>query len=475
MNFHGVITRILKAATGVTRLPSAFTSGASSLVRDIFPGAWQMGATPVQPASLGEMSAFGAVYACVSRIAMDVSKLRPQLLQRADGIPTLAPANSPYWRVLRQPNRYQNWTQFIVSWITSKLIFGNTYVLIRREEFRGVPTEILVLDPRTVTPMVTPDGDVYYALGSDAFARGEAGATLPASEVLHDRHVTLWHPLVGVAPITACGASVTQGMRIQSNSAKFFENMSRPSGMLTAPGAISQTTADRLRKDWEENYAGVNIGRLAVLGDGLKYEAMTIPAHDAQLMEQLKWTGEDVGRCFSVPLYKIGVGPVPTSGNVEALETQYYSGCLQWYIECVEALLTTGLGVPPSYDVELDLEGLLRMDSAARVDVLSKAVTGAIMKPDEARARMRLPPVPGGDTVYLQQQNYSLAALAKRDAREDPFGSAAPPPPTGGPAEGDLANPEDDGTDAELETLSAAIQNAELPNSLKKLTGVQHA
>ena len=27
------------------------------------------------------------------------------------------------------------------------------------------------------------------------------------------------------------------------------------------------------------------------------------------------------------------------------------------------------------------------------------------------------------DTIYLQEQNYSLAALAKRDAKEDPFGS----------------------------------------------------
>jgi phage portal protein BeeE len=32
-------------------------------------------------------------------------------------------------------------------------------------------------------------------------------------------------------------------------------------------------------------------------------------------------------------------------------------------------------------------------------------------------------PVDGGDTPYLQQQNYSLSALNKRDALEDPFKS----------------------------------------------------
>jgi phage portal protein BeeE len=49
-------------------------------------------------------------------------------------------------------------------------------------------------------------------------------------------------------------------------------------------------------------------------------------------------------------------------------------------------------------------------------------------------------PLKGGDTVYLQQQNYSLAALSKRDSGPDPFGKAtakpaepsiqAPPEPT---------------------------------------------
>ncbi len=40
------------------------------------------------------------------------------------------------------------------------------------------------------------------------------------------------------------------------------------------------------------------------------------------------------------------------------------------------------------------------------------------MAPNEARRREDLPPVDGGDTPYLQVQNYSLAALANRDARE---------------------------------------------------------
>jgi phage portal protein BeeE len=67
-------------------------------------------------------------------------------------------------------------------------------------------------------------------------------------------------------------------------------------------------------------------------------------------------------------------------------------------------------------------------------------VKGGVMSPDEGRAKFNLGPVPGGNTPYLQQQNYSLAALAKRDAQEDPFRTApapasAPVAPPPAPAE----------------------------------------
>jgi phage portal protein BeeE len=39
------------------------------------------------------------------------------------------------------------------------------------------------------------------------------------------------------------------------------------------------------------------------------------------------------------------------------------------------------------------------------------------MTPNEAARRLNLPPVAGGDAVYRQQQDFSLEALAKRDAK----------------------------------------------------------
>jgi hypothetical protein len=61
------------------------------------------------------------------------------------------------------------------------------------------------------------------------------------------------------------------------------------------------------------------------------------------------------------------------------------------------------------------------------------------MSPNEGRAKFDLKPVAGGDNPYLQQQNYSLEALAKRDAQADPFAPNTPPAPK--PAPPDAAAP----------------------------------
>lgn len=435
MNLFGLSITRRKASV----VPVRSQQGLLGYIRESFTGAWQQGVTLDNRETI---LAFSAVYACVTRIASDIAKLRIRLVRMEDGVWVEVDGNSPFWRPLVKPNGYQTRIQFIINWIVSKLLYGNAYILKERADLRGMVTALHVLDPRRVMPLVTADGSVYYQLGNDQLAKVTSDSVIfPASEIIHDRGVTLFHPLVGTSPLYACAMSATQGNRIQSNSATFFQNMSRPSGMITAPGTIADETAERIKSEWEKNFQAGNIGRLAVMGDGLTYAPMTISADDAQLIEQLKWTGEDCARAFGVPGYKIGVGPMPTNNNVEALEQQYYSGCLQIFLEAMELCLDEGLGMGPGMGTEFDLDGLLRMDSAAMYEALGKGVGAAILKPNEARKKLNLPPVAGGDTPYLQQQNYSLAALQKRDQTDDPFGKSAPAPAAAAPAAPAAADP----------------------------------
>lgn len=432
-------TIIAKALRGV---PSSIDYGGRGWTRihEPYSGAWQRN----DGLDLTGVSAFHADFACKTLIARDIAKLRLKLVELdSNGIwtETTNPAFSP---VLRKPNPFQTRNQFWEDWFLSKLSRGNTYVF-KRYDNRNIVTAMFVLDPNRVQPLVADDGSVFYRLNSDNLLGLPDEIIAPARNIIHDRMNCLFHPLCGIPPIYASALAACQGLNIQTQSARLFRNASTPGGTLTAPGPIPQDVADRTKQDWEINFGGDNVGRIAVLQNGLKYEKISFTAEEGQLIEQLKYTAEVVCSTYHVPPYKIGVGPLPSYNNVQALNVEYFSQGLQSLIEEAEECLDEGLGIGWGVGVgtEFDVDNLLRMDTMTQVTAEKDAVGAGIKSPNESRRRFDLPPVEGGGSPYLQQQNYSLAALAKRDAQDDPFGSNAPSPPADDtedePAEDDVA------------------------------------
>jgi len=408
------------------------------IIREPFTGAWQRNLEIRND----DASAFHADFACKTLIARDIGKLRIKLSEKdKDDIwsETTNPAFSP---VLRRPNDYQTRNQFYESWMLSKLSRGNTYVIKERDD-RNVVTGLHVLDPTRVQPLVSDEGAVYYRLNSDNLA-GIDDITVPAREIIHDRMNCLFHPLVGTAPVFASGLASLLGLNAQKTSALLFENASQPGGMLIYPGDINEVEEQRVKEQFEQRFSRANLGRVAILSAGAKYEKVAMTNVEGQMVESLKWSAEVVCSVYHVPPYKVGVGALPSYNNVQALNVEYYSQALQSHIEEIEELLDHGLGLggwAGGMGTEFDTENLLRMDSTTLVGVVRDAVGAGVMSPNEGRAKFDLKPAKGGKSPYLQQQNYSLEALAKRDAQDDPFKPATPPAPPPQPAAADGEKP----------------------------------
>jgi HK97 family phage portal protein len=385
-------------------------------------GAWQRNEEVRVDIALRHPTAFR----CVTLIQTDIGKMRIRL-EEEDANGVSLPVNNPaYSPVLRRPNHYQNRQQFIESWMNSKLIHGNTYALKQRDG-RGVVSALYLLEPGKVKVLEAPDGSVFYELSPERLPRlEEESVVVPAREIIHDRMPALFHPLVGVSPFYAASAIANQGLNIQDSSNQFYANGAQPGGILQTDRAMKQDTADRVKAYWETAFSGSNAGKVAILADGLKYKQVDpLKASDAQLVEQLNWIDEKICSCFGMPPHKVGVGDQPNYNNIEALNQQYYSECLQPHITSIQELLAHGLETRP-YTIAFDLTDLMRMDTATMVKAASEGIRAGFLAPNEARRIFfGLPHVDGGDTPYLQHQDYSLEALARRD-------SAAPAPPSGG-------------------------------------------
>ncbi len=404
--------------------------GIGGFARETFAGAWQSwdryGENGVPERS---PLAHSAVYTSINVISSDIAKLPLRIMRkRASGGGREIHSKHPLMRVLSKPNRYQTSLQFIQNYLASKLWTGNVYVLLFRDA-RGVVNEMHVLDPNTVTPAVTVEGDVWYLVKATNLNKLTEDTHIPARDILHDRAVTIWHPLIGVSPLFSAAVSASVGNRIAGHADSFFKHMSRASGVLSAPADIPPATADRLKKEWDNNYAGTGFGKVAVLGAGLEWKPLTMTATDAQLIEQMRWSVEDVGRVYRVPAFMLGETKV-TYRNSEQLSRMYFNGCLSYHIEAMEQCFQAKfeLGSEEDLSIEFDLAPLFRMETDLRYATHAKALTSGIKSINEVRAEEDLPPVKGGEEPRLQMQYIPLSLADKPPANQPGLPAPTPAP-----------------------------------------------
>jgi HK97 family phage portal protein len=394
------------------------------VIREPFTGAWQQNMEEKH----GTLLCYPTLYACLDSISSDVGKL-PFTLQRmqSNGIWSYD-ENPAYSPVLRKPNHYQTGQQFREAWILSKLIHGNAYILKGRDD-RRVVTRLYVLDPCRVMPMVSDSGDVFYQVNyptSDNLLPSDYPAenlVIPASEIIHDRLNTFHHQLIGVPPLCAAHWPAVKNLKILKNSTQFFANGANPGGILTAPAGMTETDADAVKQYWNTNFQGENTGKVAVIGADMKFTAFAFKSADSQMVEQMRYSDEQICQPFGIPPFIVGIGSIPAGMKVDDMMGLYYQRALQKHIEAMENLLDEGLGISRPLGVELDLEPLLRMDPQRRAEVWGKLTNDGISAPNEARLLFNLPPLEGGDTVYMQQQDFPLDQV-----RLNKIAQPAPPP-----------------------------------------------
>jgi phage portal protein, HK97 family len=373
-----------------------------------FAGAWQMNVEEKR----GDLVSYPTLFACLSRIAADIGKLPFQLKTRQENGIWVTQANPAYDPVLRKPNSYQTSAQFRECWILSKLANGNAYILKERDN-RGVVIGLYVLNAEKVMPMVSESGAVFYRLQHDPLNNlpndyPNENLIVPASEIIHDRCMTVHHPLIGIPPLAAAHWPAVKNLKIMRSATQFFANNASPGGILTAPAGMTEKDAERVREYWNQNFKGDNAGKVAVIGADMKFVSFAMKSIDSQMVEQMRYSDEQICQPFGIPPFKIGIGSLPSGMGVDGMNMLYYADALQTHIEHMETLLDDGLQIKPPLGIELDLEPLLRMDESRRADVATKLVGGGVATPNEARLRFNLDPLAGGDTIFLQQQDIPL-------------------------------------------------------------------
>lgn len=367
---------------------------------------------------------------------------------------------SAAFRVFRQPNDYETWPVFVLNLIAAMQFDGTGYAVALRNDKQEVVG--LHRMPRgSMQPIVSPvDGSIYYTFGANQMLPTYTGSLagvdymIPARDVMALRQYCPRHPLLGESPAAAAAMALGINVALSRSQAVFFSRMSRPSGVLASDQPLNKEQIGRLRENWNAQAALMAQGGVPILGSGVKWNPMVINSEDAQLIEAQRLSVEDIARVYRVPLPVIGDLTHATLTNVESLISFWLSTGLGSLLELVEKAFDKLFQFDTVTEyTDFDVTALLRTDFAGRIEALTKGIQGGLYKPDEARQREGLAPVPGGDKVYVQQQMVPLGTT--------PAAAAPAPAPAAEPAQADPPAAPGDAT-AQEEEQTPAEQAARL-------------
>ena len=197
----------------------------------------------------------------------------------------------------------------------------------------------------------------------------------------------------------------------------------------------------RAKEEWDTAYRGREYGKVAILPNGLQWQPITITAQDAQLIEQLRWSVEDVARVFRVPPFMLGDMSKVSYRNTEQLARAYLTNCLAYHLRAIEVRLAAAFEFPANFEISFDLSALLRTEIDVRFTAYAQALNAGWQSINEVRAQEGLAPVDGGEEPRVQMQYRPLS-----EANAPPPTPAPPAPtpaPTNEPAPADTTEPAD--------------------------------
>jgi HK97 family phage portal protein len=337
-----------------------------------------------------------AVYACVGKIGGAIASMPIGVYRRGDSESRESLKNDIWWLLNEQPHKDYSSATFWESVMTSMLLHGDGFAVIKRP-YPG-SSDVRALEwhaARRVSPQRTKYGIVYTVVDLDGNVN-----TYLSEDVLHFPGFG-FDGLRGMSQLQYClRTSAGIAMAADTYSAKFFENGARPDFAIVHPGNPTPDQVNTLRSTWAARHSGVDNAHLpAVLAGGMDVKELTMNAEDAQLISTRQFQVEDIARIFGVPPHMIGHTQASTSWGtgIEQLGLGFVKFTLMRHMTVIEKECNRKLWPKnPKIFAEFNPSGLERGDYKTRMEgyriALGRAGEPAFMRVNEVRKFENLPP-----------------------------------------------------------------------------------
>jgi HK97 family phage portal protein len=359
------------------------------------------------------------VYRCVNEIASGAASIAFKVFQGDVEL-----ERHPLISLLKRPNPLQAGNEYFQSLYSFLLLSGNSYAI--SSTAGGVPTELHLLRPDRieVVPSSTSIPKAYnYKLQGKIVNRYEADPFTGRSEV---KHFKLWNPLddyLGLSPMMAASIDVDQHNMIAKHNIALLVNGARPSGAVvfkpTDTSGNAMMLSDMQRKqisdDLNSRMSGPkNSGKPMLLEGDFDWKEMGMSPRDMDFLQNKHMAAKDIALCFGIPSQLIGIPDSQTYANVQEARLALYEETIIPLARRVCSDLNEWLA--PSYGDDIRIEycydSIPAMTERRRrvYENVTSAVREGIISRNEARERLGLGPIDGGDEVFIAANLFPLGS-----------------------------------------------------------------
>ncbi|MFB7879765.1 phage portal protein [Brevundimonas diminuta] len=348
-------------------------------------------------------------WACIRLTATAVASLPAAVYEKgSDGNRVSRDDHELAELLLSSPNASQTPLEFWETKVGGLVARGNSY---SERVFSG--SRLTALEPVSARP-VRIDGELKFKVHD----RGKE-ETLPADKIWHLKGFNFGGD-EGLSPIALGVHSLGSAMAADETAARIFANgLQQPLFINSGQAKLTPEQRNDLRSMFKKFVGSDNAGKVMVLEQGMSPIPFTLNPEDAQMLDSRRFNVEEMCRWYGMPPIIIGHaadGQTMWGTGVEQILIAWLTLGINPLCRRIEARVTKDLvpvGQKRRIQFEFNREGLLQADSQAKAEYLSKMVQNALMTRNEARAKLNLPKVPGGDTLTAQTNLAPLDQLGQ--------------------------------------------------------------
>ncbi|MBZ3642435.1 phage portal protein [Enterococcus casseliflavus] len=302
----------------------------------------------------------------------------------------------------KQANSSTTAYNFMFTLIANTLLNGNGFAEIERDE-NGLVTGLRNVKSNLVTILESDDGT---ELGYRVIGNNET-REINSRDMIHLKAFTV-DGKNGISPIY----SLKPELAMQKNGTNLLVNSFKrgitTNGILKlSKGRLNNESKKEIRESFEEaNSGSQNSGSVMILDEGESFEQLTVDTKVLEMIQNNKYSTQQIAKVFGIPLSKFGQELV-NSSDVQANDL-YVSSTLNSYVNMIVQELDNKLNT----EIKISFATLLGASKEALLLKLIEEKQGeGVLTVNEVRSFYGLSAIKDGDEVFKNSASQTISTL----------------------------------------------------------------